>query len=728
MILVPLIFLGLVELALRAIGYGYPTSFFVPREIGGQGVFVENWRFGQRFFPPKLARSPSPVVMQAKKPAGTYRIFLFGESAAMGDPRPAYGAGRYLETLLRERFPGAEFEVVCTAMTAINSHAILPIARECARHEGDLWIIYMGNNEMAGPFGANTIFGARALPWPMVRAYLALEQTRTGQWLASITGRFIGGSATPDAWSGLKMFRNHQLAPADPRKKRVYASFHRNLADIVRAGRRAGVPIIISSVASNLRDCAPFGSTAAALLPVPARGDVEKLCASGAAAMAGQQWAHAQTSYEQAARLRPDSAEIQFHLGQCALRTTNAPAAREHFARARDLDTLPFRTDSRLNSLAAEVARNNAGRGVSYVDAAEALAQASPAGIPGGEFFYEHVHLTPEGNYELARAWAQEAVALMPARWLERQSAAWAPPDLCARRLGLTDWNRATILDEIVQRLAEPPYTDQADHAARLKQLTSRLLELRSGPGHASRAEARSLYEEALSQRRNDHWLRHNYAEFLTATGDLKEATVQMEKVRDLIPHHYSASYHLGRLLTRQKKFAEARASLQTALQLRPDFAEAHLELGQISAIEGKLDDGLAECAAAQRDRPDDVRVYLLRARFLEAQNRREEAVQSLRDAVRVQPTSWEAYHRLGIELALTMRFSEAQGAFEQAVRLRPEDAQGHVDLGTALARQGKFEPARTHLTEALRLEPGNAQARDLLKSVQQLENVRAAP
>ena len=46
-------------------------------------------------------------------------------------------------------------------MTAINSHAILPIARECARRDGDLWIIYMGNNEMVGPFGAGTVFGSR---------------------------------------------------------------------------------------------------------------------------------------------------------------------------------------------------------------------------------------------------------------------------------------------------------------------------------------------------------------------------------------------------------------------------------------------------------------------------------------------------------------------------------------------------------------------------------------
>ena len=133
--------------------------------------------------------------MSARKPPGTFRIFIFGESAALGDPKPAYSAGRYLQALLRERFPERRFEVVCAAMTAINSHAILPIAQECARQSGDLWIIYMGNNEMVGPFGAVTIFGSQGLPVTYVRLILAMRQTRLGQSLLAM-GRKL--SATPN--------------------------------------------------------------------------------------------------------------------------------------------------------------------------------------------------------------------------------------------------------------------------------------------------------------------------------------------------------------------------------------------------------------------------------------------------------------------------------------------------------------------------------------------------
>ena len=108
----------------------------------------------------------------------------------MGDPDPSFGAWRYLQTLLRERFPGTDFEVVCVAMTAINSHAILPMARECARRDGDLWIIYMGNNEMVGPFGAGTVFGSRAPGVGLVRADLAVKTTRIGQLLDSLMQRW----------------------------------------------------------------------------------------------------------------------------------------------------------------------------------------------------------------------------------------------------------------------------------------------------------------------------------------------------------------------------------------------------------------------------------------------------------------------------------------------------------------------------------------------------------
>src|SRR5208282_6436825 len=111
-----------------------------------------------------------------------------------------YGVGRYLETLLRERYPGTDFQVVCAAIIAIDSSTILPIACDCARHQGDLWLIYMGNNEMVGPFGAETSYGLPAPSLGVIRTILAIKTTRIGQLLDALIRRLSRNASTPKEW------------------------------------------------------------------------------------------------------------------------------------------------------------------------------------------------------------------------------------------------------------------------------------------------------------------------------------------------------------------------------------------------------------------------------------------------------------------------------------------------------------------------------------------------
>jgi hypothetical protein len=150
---VPLIILLALELMLRLAGFGQPTAFLLPSENHGQKTYVQNDQFGWRFFGANMSRLPEPISIARQKPPGNVRIFVFGESAAFGDPQPRYGLPRMLQALLEQRHPGVTFEVINAAMTAINSHTILPIARDCAKARGDVWVIYMGNNEVVGPFG-----------------------------------------------------------------------------------------------------------------------------------------------------------------------------------------------------------------------------------------------------------------------------------------------------------------------------------------------------------------------------------------------------------------------------------------------------------------------------------------------------------------------------------------------------------------------------------------------
>ena len=432
----PLLVLGSLELGLRVFGYGYPTSFFLRTQINGQPYYVPNERFSCLFFPSRMARPSLPVRVAVNKPNNAFRIFLFGESAANGDPDPSYGFGRYLEVLLRGRFPGTEFQVVCVAVTAINSHAILRIARECVGLQGDLWVVYMGNNEMVGPFGAETVFGPKAPRRWWVSATLAVKSTRIGQLLNSLAEQLKPGARARKSWGGMQMFTDNALRHDDPARLRAQKNFKANLEDILRAGRRAGVPIILSTVAVNLKECAPFASMHAGGLTESDEALWRKTYEEGAALEAAGSYREALARYEKAASLDSQYADLQFRMGRCSLALTNYSQARRQFELARDYDALAFRADTAINEAIKAAAARHASEGVRVVDAAEAFARNSPAGIPGGELFYEHVHLTFEGNYLLARTLAEEAKKLLPAAVAARDKGHWAPADTCDRRPG----------------------------------------------------------------------------------------------------------------------------------------------------------------------------------------------------------------------------------------------------------------------------------------------------
>jgi hypothetical protein len=469
-LLLPFLVVALIELALRIGGYGYPTDFFkVDRDASGKAWLVNNDQFTLRFFPPELARWPSPFRISEEKPANIQRIFILGESAAMGDPEPSVGASHYLEILLRERFPGQAFEIVNLGITAINSHVIFPIARDvAARGRGDIWLIYMGNNEMVGPFGAATVFGARAWPLSAARLNLAIQKTRVGQ-LALQCLRALGGKSKNAGWRGMKMFLENQVPPDDPRRETVYRNFKSNLQDILHAGRKSGASIVLSTVSVNLRDCPPFASLANTNLAATDRSQFDSLYTGAVALETNHVWSEAAQKFQEAARFDPKFAELQFRWGQCLLSESNVPVARERFQAACDVDALPFRTDTRINRIIRDAATRSPGSQFAFCDTESGLAAASSCGIAGDESFFEHVHFNFDGNYRLARAWAESIAQLLPPQVRQKAADAWASQDVCEQGLGLSDWNRMFVYTTVVGRMAQPPLATQLNNAARVE-------------------------------------------------------------------------------------------------------------------------------------------------------------------------------------------------------------------------------------------------------------------
>jgi len=717
-VLAPLIVIGGLEIGLRVEGYGYATSYFKRITIRNEEFFVENDKFGLRFFPPALARSPSPLRMPARKAPGTYRVFILGESAALGDPRPAYGAGRYLQVLLEERFPNRRFEVICAAVTAMNSHAILPMAEECAKHEGDLWIIYMGNNEMVGPFGATTVFGARAPPWWQVRTGLVIQRLRLGQLLMTWARRISGSSKNQPSWAGMQLFTKQRVGPGEPRKETVYVNFKKNLADILGAGRSSGAKVLLNTVAVNLKDCAPFASITSADLSEAQRSEAAKLTQDGLRAEAGGGWNQALQCSQRAAAIDANNAESQFRLASCLLSLSNAPAARGAFERARDLDALPFRADSRINSEITSAAKHFINPALFFSDAAGFFETNNPIGVPGDEDFYEHVHFNFDGNYRLARQWAQEIEPLLPSSITKTRRADWPEQEICEQRLGLTDWNRLSVWKEVLSRLNQPLFTVQLSHAKQIERVQARIHEIEQRMDDSAAARAQNLYTQAIKRAPDDFRLHENFAEFLEATGELPRAIAEWQTVRGMIPHHHVAYFQAGRLLARAGKITEAEGELQHALQIRLDLSEGWFELGKAHATAGKFEVALEDFHRAHDLSQMDHRIYYHTGTTLLKLNRRKEAMQQFRVAIERNPEYWQAHYSLGEELAFDNEVGQARREFEEVLRLKPDYAIAHLNLGVTLVKQGDLENAARQFEETLRLQPQNPLAADYLRQL----------
>jgi tetratricopeptide (TPR) repeat protein len=732
-LLSPVLLLGLGELGLRLAGYGYATSFFLEKSHDGRRLLVENPKFGWRFFPPAVARSPLPLSLDAPKPPGTVRIFVFGESAAMGDPEPAYGFARQLERILQARDPGQKFEVVNTAMTAINSIVIREIARDCAPRQGDFWVIYAGNNEVVGPFGAGTVFGRQTPGLPFIRASLLMKSTRLGQWLEAWRTRSDGRME----WRGMEMFLQNQVRSDAPGLQIVHQNFARNLADIVSLGRRSGATVLMTTVPVNLKDCPPFASQHRPDLSAGQLGEWNEIFQRGRQAQAAGRFAEALTNYAAAGQIDVRFAELPFRRAVCELALGRTNAAGDDYRLACDEDTLRFRADSIINQTIREVA---AAQGITLVDAEEECARQSADGLPGDALFYDHVHLNFSGNYLVAQMFAAEIEKKLAGSGIPAVAPMPTQADI-ARRLAFTDFDRRRVGEEMRLRLQQPPFTYQINSRTRDEQWRETLARWETP---LARADAE--YQDALKLAPDDWVLHANYARLLEASEDDPAAARQWQEVARLMPYEPDAWFQLGNLAYTARAFADAQDFFQKALERKPGLPEGMNGLGLSLAAQGKVDEAMREFKAALRLNPSfsaarvdlavtlanqgkipeamaEYRTVLQRdtnnvaarinlAKLLASQSKGDEAMVLLKEALVLKPDEPVANFDLANELVAQNRRAEALPYYQAAVRAKPDFAEARFNLAMELARAGNFAEALPQLAEVVRLQPDFVNAR----------------
>lgn len=544
--LVAIIFFCLVEAFLRLAGMGFPPSFFIDR---AGGYTVINFRFGRLFYPEELVRGAYPAKFRTVKDPDTFRVFVLGESAAAGFPDPAFSASRILSAKLRRACPERSFEVINTGVTAMNSHAVRLIAKELARYQPDAVIIYMGNNEVVGPFGPGSVLGGSVPSLAVARALIGFRSTRLGQALQSCVDVLLR-AARPAGWGGMEMFVSEQVKPDDAALDVVYRNFTANLHDILADFEARAIPVILCTVASNLTGCPPLGAVSA---------------------------------YDH------NQAEAAYQEGLASLRSGSTEQGMALLRFARDADQLRFRADSVINKTIRQAEIQN---GCVLLDVEEVFAKQQAHDKTGDDpLFYEHVHFTFAGNMLLSELWlkalgsvfARQMPCLGDVDFLARDDLSFA-----ADSLGYSALARGYSIASILRMLERPPFNAQAGHLERIAYWRGQL-----------RAIDRQLTQDYVSQHilRLEHqvraepedgslayWLARHHED----QGDFAAARLSYENSLQALPDNPEALAALAEIYRRQGRRTEALAAYQNLLRILPMDRIFRAKVAELQS--GKID------------------------------------------------------------------------------------------------------------------------------------------
>jgi tetratricopeptide (TPR) repeat protein len=427
----PLILFLILELMLRLAGYGKDYRLFVS-DPDHPGFLHMNRAVSEKYFMQQdNATIGNQELFKAVKDPGTYRIFILGESSAVGYPYFHNGAfHRWLQFRLMKTFPERNFEVINLGLTAVNSYTIGDFGKQLVDYEPDAVLIYAGHNEYYGALGAGSTSQIGNNPY-FVRLLLAARGWRCVQlmthfydWLkGSISGKRV------DVQDNLmKRMVEDQRIPVGSEKFEIgVKQFRTNIGDLLTVLQAHGIPTLIGTVVSNLKDQLPFISD---LTDSAHKDKFFPLYQSGMTALARGDSLAACSFLEAAEKVDSGYAACDYYLGRIAYGRGNGPLARHYFVGAKEKDQLRFRAPEEINRTIRELAAGFPGVQVVAVDSL--FAARSPLGIPGGETILEHLHPNLYGYALLSDAFFEK---------------------MRTERMIGEDWSRSMSFDSLVRAM-----------------------------------------------------------------------------------------------------------------------------------------------------------------------------------------------------------------------------------------------------------------------------------
>lgn len=381
----PFIFLLLVEGILRLSGFGESFPVFIEDRQNPEYLMM-NPEIGKRYFKYYgMATKGQFDVFKKEKTDDTFRVFVQGASSVVGFPyNHSLSFPRILERQLKEQYPERNIEVVNMAIGGIASQALLDQAPEIINQQPDAILFYAGHNEYYGTDGVGSSQAIRLPLWLKNWYQRNKFDFRLLQLIRNVTikpNRPIEGKGT--------MMERMVARPSIEQDSKEYKlgirQYKNNLQRILRKYQKAGVPVWVGSLVSNLKDQEPFISAPRILstkLDSISENELKQLLAD-------------------TKNKCPECAEDFFELGHALLDNGNNSLAAEAFTLAKEADQLRFRAPDTLNSLIKQLTSGE--ENLFYVPVMETFQEASPAGIVGSELLLEHVHPNVEGYQLMAQ-------------------------------------------------------------------------------------------------------------------------------------------------------------------------------------------------------------------------------------------------------------------------------------------------------------------------------------
>lgn len=557
-----LLLIVLVEAGLRLSGAGHATGLVVPVEPKPEALpFRLNEYVDTAYYGTVPLQGPETRRFAFPRTKNTYRVLVVGASTVLGFPHPPELAfPRHLEVLLNRQSLGLDFEVLNAGITAINSTCVADLVRQAPATDPDLIVVHCGHNEFYSPGGQAASTGAvssAVYPWLM-----SVRRMRLAQLMQQAMADEQAGTDLQQRLPGVL-----EIPLDSPLVREAEATYRANLRRMKRRARSAGISILFTTVASNLRDQSPIRSIAPEG-PSVDREKWNKLLREAERHLDDERYERALAVLDAANALYAGSARAAFRRAQALEGLGRRQEARKAYRRARDLDGCRFRAPASFRRIVREVAAEIDRNEVYFADTAAELQRAAGERAPGARLFLEHVHYTCEGHWQLARILARQIVTDV----LGRQWSGDRVPDDDERDrlLGYLAEDGLAARSNALQIIGTPPLNDSLDAAAHRDALIE---QIRAAYLRLSPAERRAFERLSMEQMARD--LPAALGRLHQSRGRHRKALTYLEKNRLRRPWRAESHVLPARSLRKLGRRKEARESLERALALQPDHAEA---------------------------------------------------------------------------------------------------------------------------------------------------------